>query len=74
LGASAAHALLGRKVTIGKERGRISALPSGEALWITVHPSYLLRLPDEEAKLHEYSRFVVDLTGAWRWLAEGASA
>jgi probable DNA metabolism protein len=74
LGASAAHALLGRKVTIGKERGRISALHSGEALWITVHPSYLLRLPDEEAKRREYTRFVEDLAGAWRWLAESASA
>ena len=68
LGASAAQALLGRRVTIGRERGRIAELPQGGALWITVHPSYLLRLPDEEAKIREYAKFVADLAGAWNWL------
>ncbi len=68
LGASAAQALLGRRVTIGRERGRIAELPQGGALWITVHPSYLLRLPDEAAKVREYGRFVEDLAGAWKWL------
>jgi uracil-DNA glycosylase len=68
LGGSAAHALLGRKVTIGKERGRLASLPGGEALWITVHPSYLLRLPAEATKAREYERFVADLRGAWDWL------
>ncbi|RYE53015.1 MAG: uracil-DNA glycosylase, partial [Rhizobiaceae bacterium] len=28
---------------------------------VTVHPSYLLRLPDQEAKDREYERFVDDL-------------
>jgi probable DNA metabolism protein len=69
LGASAAQALLGRKVTIGRERGRVTTLPNGEALWVTVHPSYLLRLPDEEAKAREYAQFVEDLRGAWAWRA-----
>jgi len=73
LGASAAHALLGRKVTIGRERGRVVELPKGRALWITVHPSYLLRLPDEDAKAREYARFVADLSGAWVWLADNAA-
>jgi probable DNA metabolism protein len=68
LGASAAQALLGRRVTIGRERGRIAALPQGGALWITVHPSYLLRLPDEAAKVKEYAKFVADLASAWAWL------
>jgi probable DNA metabolism protein len=68
LGASAAQALLGRRVTIGRERGRIAALPQGGALWITVHPSYLLRLPDEAAKTREYAKFVADLGSAWAWL------
>jgi probable DNA metabolism protein len=62
------RALLGRRVTIGKERGRIAELPQGGALWITVHPSYLLRLPDEAAKTREYGKFVADLAGAWEWL------
>jgi len=68
MGSSATQALLGRKITIGKERGRLTALPNGEALWITVHPSYLLRLPEEAAKIREYARFVEDLAAAWHWV------
>ena len=68
LGASAAQALLGRRVTIGRERGRALSLPDGGKLSITVHPSYLLRLPDEAAKAREYARFVEDLGAAWRLL------
>jgi probable DNA metabolism protein len=69
LGASAAQALLGRRVTIGQERGRLQTLPDDSALWITVHPAYLLRLPDEAARTREYVRFVEDLSGAWASLA-----
>ena len=61
LGATAARSLFGRAVTIGKERGRQLELPGGGAAWITVHPSYLLRLPDEAQKAEEYARFVEDL-------------
>ncbi|MGP7795690.1 UdgX family uracil-DNA binding protein [Sphingomonas sp. CLY1604] len=61
LGATAARSLLGRTVTIGRERGRAIALPDGGEAWITVHPSYLLRLPDEAQKQEEYARFVEDL-------------
>lgn len=62
LGATAARSLFGRAVTISHERGRPLDLPNngGEA-WITVHPSYLLRLPDETARAEEYTRFVADL-------------
>ena len=63
LGATAARSLFGKVMTIGRERGRALRLPGddgGEA-WITVHPSYLLRLPDEAAKEAEYARFVEDL-------------
>ena len=64
LGATAARAVLGRAVTIGRERGRpIPLLGQGSAM-VTVHPSYLLRLPDEEAKRREYAAFVADLRQA----------
>jgi DNA polymerase len=63
LGASAARAVLGRAVTIGRERGRPIALAQGQAM-VTVHPSYLLRLPDEESKAREYCHFVADLRAA----------
>ena len=64
LGATAARSLFGRTMTIGRERGRALDLPGGGAAWITVHPSYLLRLPDESRKADEYARFVDDLKGA----------
>ena len=62
LGATAARSLFGKVMTISRERGRAQQLPdnAGEA-WITVHPSYLLRLPDEAARTQEYARFVDDL-------------
>ncbi len=61
LGASAGQALLGRTVKIGAERGKPIAQGNEAPVFITVHPSYLLRLPDEEAKKREYARFVEDL-------------
>ncbi len=61
LGATAAHALLGRSVTIGRERGQLRALTPGRQILVTVHPSYILRLPDERAKQAEYARMVEDL-------------
>ena len=64
MGATAARSLFGRTVTIGRERGRAIDLPNGGVAWITVHPSYLLRLPDEVQKAEEYARFVDDLRTA----------
>ena len=61
LGASAAHAVLGRTVTISKERGRPIPLTGNTTGFVTVHPSYLLRLPEPEAKSREYAKFVDDL-------------
>jgi DNA polymerase len=63
MGASAARAVLGRAVTISRERGRPIPLGDGTA-FVTVHPSYLLRPPDESAKQREYAAFVADLRHA----------
>ncbi|GAN60728.1 uracil-DNA glycosylase [Acetobacter cibinongensis] len=61
MGVTAAQSLLGRPVTISRERSRIFDLgPSVQGL-VTVHPSYLLRLPNQEDKQREYARFVEDL-------------
>ena len=60
LGATAARALFGRAMPIGKSRGRALELDDGSEAWITVHPSYLLRLPDE-SKAEAYAGFVDDL-------------
>lgn len=61
LGATAARSLTGKTVTISKERGRAIILPDGGELWITVHPSFLLRIEDRAAADAEYERFVADL-------------
>ncbi len=61
LGATAAQSVLGKITPINKNRGRLIELADGIKALVTVHPSYLLRLPDEDAKAQEYARFVDDL-------------
>ncbi len=61
LGATAAHCVLGKATPVNANRGRLIDLDDGTHALITVHPSYLLRLPDEDAKISEYTRFVADL-------------
>jgi DNA polymerase len=61
LGATAARSLFGKVMAIGKNRGRPHLLPHGGEAWITVHPSFLLRLPDAQARAIERQRFVDDL-------------
>lgn len=61
LGATAAHCVFGKITPINKNRGRLIALADGPKALVTVHPSYLLRLPEEDAKAREYARFVDDL-------------
>ena len=64
LGATAARSVLGKAVTIGKVRGSPIALPDGGEAWVTVHPSYLLRLPDPAQAEDEFGKFVEDLKAA----------
>ena len=61
MGGSAARAVLGRAVTISRERGRPFTTPGGHTVFVTVHPSFLLRVPDAAAKVREYDAFVRDL-------------
>lgn len=61
MGATAARGMLGKAVTISKLRGEPIRLESGAEGWVTVHPSYLLRLPDEAKRIEERARFVEDL-------------
>jgi uracil-DNA glycosylase family protein len=68
LGATAARALLGRVVTIAQTRGAALPLSDTTDLWVTIHPSFLLRIPDESRKRAEYQRFVQELTEAHRWV------
>ena len=68
LGATAARALLGRLVTIAQTRGSVLHLSDTTDLWVTIHPSFLLRIPDEARKRAEYQRFVQELSEAHRWV------
>ncbi len=64
LGATAAQSLLGKAVTISRVRGQPIALPDGSQGWVTIHPSFLLRIPEADRKAVEYRRFVDDLRAA----------
>jgi uracil-DNA glycosylase len=61
LGATALRSLTGRPTAIVKLRGRAVPLADGTPLIATIHPSYLLRIQDDNDKSAEYGRFVEDL-------------
>lgn len=61
LGATAGRSLLGKPVSVTQARGILDAPDLAPRVILTVHPSYLLRLPDASAKEAEYARFVADL-------------
>lgn len=68
LGATAALGVLNRKVAVTQERGQTIAQPDGSRVLLTVHPSYLLRLPDEATRAAEHGRFIEDLKRVRRLL------
>jgi len=61
LGATAAQALLGRNFKVSIQRGVWVSSPLAPFVMATVHPSSLLRAPDEETRRREIHRFVADL-------------
>ena len=74
MGATAAQSVFGKITPINKNRGRPINLDDGIKALVTVHPSYLLRLPDADAKAREYERFVDDLKIAAALLRKSAHA
>ena len=74
MGATAAQSVFGKIIPIGKSRGRLIDLDDHTKALVTVHPSYLLRLPDEDAKAREYELFVRDLKMAAALLDKMKSA
>ena len=61
LGSVAAQALLGRQFRVTRERGRFVESPLADRVIATVHPSSILRAPDEEAREAAMRDFVADL-------------
>jgi len=74
MGATAAQCVFGKITPINKNRGRLIDLDDGIKALVTVHPSYLLRLPDADAKAREYQRLVDDLKIAAELLRKSARA
>ena len=61
LGATAAQALLGRQFKVSIQRGTWMKSPLAPFVMATVHPSSLLRAPDDETRRREIKRFIADL-------------
>jgi DNA polymerase len=61
LGATAAQTLLGSKFRVTKQRGEFLKSTLATYVMATVHPSSILRAPDDETRRLEYRRFVDDL-------------
>jgi DNA polymerase len=61
LGASALRSVSGKSTSIGKVRGRLMPIPDGGKMLATIHPSYILRIKDEDDKRAQYKQFVADL-------------
>ena len=61
LGATAAQALLGKSFKVSQQRGSFVDSPLAPRVTATVHPSSILRAPDDDARHEEMARFVGDL-------------
>jgi uracil-DNA glycosylase family protein len=68
LGATAAQALLGRQFKVTAQRGEFIASPLAPLVLATVHPSSILRAPDDDARHREMKRFTDDLRAVARAL------
>jgi DNA polymerase len=69
LGATAAQALLGRQFRVTTHRGTFIPSPLAPLVLATVHPSSILRAPDDEARHREMKQFTNDLRAVARALS-----
>lgn len=74
LGATAAESLTGTGKGILRRRGTLERTQAGTPVFLTIHPSYLLRLPDAATKAAETARFRRDLEAAVAHLRELCAA
>jgi len=74
LGATAANAVLGKTVTIKATRSKLIDLDPETKLLVTVHPSYILRLPDQASKDRETEAFEADMALVLKTVPELALA
>jgi len=69
LGATAAQSLLGKAIQITKMRGQVVERDDGVRVFLTIHPSYILRLREPDEKEAERERFLVDIREVKRLMA-----
>jgi uracil-DNA glycosylase len=69
LGATAAQSLLGKKFRVTQQRGELIDAPIAAKVMATVHPSSILRAPDDIARRSETEKFIDDLRHAANYLA-----
>lgn len=70
LGATAVRSVAGKPLAISKIRGRVVPLADGGRMMATVHPSYILRVPDHDDRAALYAGFVADLKACVKELAK----
>jgi uracil-DNA glycosylase family protein len=70
MGATAAQTIFGPSFRVTRERGKVLLSKLAPQVLATVHPSSLLRQPDEESREREYKLFVADLRAALRAAGE----
>ena len=68
LGATAAQALLGSQVRIGRDRGRAFESDLAELVTVTTHPSAVLRTSEDRERRAAMDEFVADLCRVAEWL------
>ena len=71
LGSTAGQTIFGPSFRVTRERGKVLSSKLAPKVVTTVHPSSLLRQPDEMSRDREYARFVVDLRVALKAASEG---
>ena len=72
LGATSVRSVAGRPLAIGKIRGRVMPLDDGGRMLATIHPSAILRAPEEEDRHALFKQFVADLKVGVRALTKAA--
>ena len=61
LGTTAARAVMGRSITLSKYRGQALQTEAAPAVFVTAHPSAILRAPDPESRARGRDQLVADL-------------
>jgi uracil-DNA glycosylase family protein len=70
LGATAAQALLGSHIRVGRDRGRPQESDMADLVTLTAHPSSILRARSDEEREEAMEQFVADLASVGKWMVD----